>query len=176
MELWYDISIILNILMFNGEKAMFILMLLMIFYITIPMILIGVLFGIFLLQASPMRLSDLRNLLGFYRSRSTLVIIEQVVNRDLEPRIENLLSISGHYIVSHMILSYYLLLLSVFLQLLPWKSKCFPYFNEHFILANVSNAQNEEEVNNGNFYHGFYSDRNRLPFYNTKKRSECVTT
>jgi len=158
---------------------MLILTLLMTFYITIPLILIGFIFGIFLLQASPMRLSDLRNLLGFYRSHSTLVIIEQFVNRDIEPRIENLLSISGHYIVSHMILSFYLLLLSVFLQLLtsPWKSRCFPYFNEHFILANVGNAQNEEEENYGGiYYYRFYSGRSRLPFYNAKKRSECATT
>jgi hypothetical protein len=127
---------------------MMIFLLLMALYIIIPMVLMGYISGIFLLKSGPMNFSDLRKLLGLFFGIAVLwIYIKQVADESLRPIIENLFSISGHFIVSDVILSFYLLILSIIFQILinPWKlSKCFPYFLEHSIADNIRNAQIEE--------------------------------
>jgi hypothetical protein len=116
------------------------------------MVLTGYLFGIFLLKSNPMKFSDLRKLLGlFYGTPVLWIYINQVLAGSLRPITRSFFSKSGHYIVSHTILSFCLLTIAIIFQILTssWQSKCFPYFGEHFIASAVCNAQNEQ----GEYYY-----------------------
>lgn|GEM_PF-1890051 len=125
---------------------MTIVMVLMTIYIIIPMVLTGYLFGIFLLQSSPMKLSDLRKLLGlFYRAPVFWLYINQVLAGSLRPITNSFFSKSGHYIVSPTILSFCFLQITIIFQIMTsaWQSKCSSNFE--FIANAVFNARNKEE-------------------------------
>ena len=125
---------------------MTIVMVLMTIYIIIPMVLTGYLFGIFLLQSSPMKLSDLRKLLGlFYRATVFWLYINQVLAGSLRPIANNFFSKSGHYIVSSTILFFCFLQITIIFQIMTsaWQSKCSSNFE--FIANAVFNARNKEE-------------------------------
>ena len=126
---------------------MSILMVLMTIYITIPMVIIGYLFGLFLLQSNSMKVSDLRKLLGlFYGTTVFWLYSNQVLAGSLQPITSNFFSKSGHYIVSYAILAFCLLMIAIIFQILisSWQLKGSPYFGEHFIASAVCNAQNEQ--------------------------------
>ncbi|TWH48265.1 hypothetical protein Salpa_4411 [Sporomusa sp. KB1] len=123
---------------------MLIVLLFMTFYITIPLVFTGFLFGAFLFRSGSMKFADLQIILGlFFGSTILWVYTEQVVSGILRLIIENLFSLSGHYIVSEAIRSFSLLMMAIVFLILvnPWESKCFPNFPKHLT---VRNAYNEE--------------------------------
>ena len=125
-----------------------IFVLLMTLYIIVPIVLMGHISGIFLLKSGPMKISDLRRLLGLFFEITVLwIYIELVVSGSLQLLTRNLFSLSGHFMVSEAIVSFCLLIIPVIFQILinHWKLlTCFPYFLEHSITGNVRNAQSEE--------------------------------
>lgn len=127
---------------------MMVFALLMTLYITMPVILMGYISGVFLLKSGPMKFSDLQSLLGlFFEIIGLWIYVQQVVSQNLRILIENLFSLSGHFIVSEAILSFCLLVGSIVFRIVmnPWKlSVCFPYLLEHTIASNVHYAQSEE--------------------------------
>jgi hypothetical protein len=137
---------------------MIIFVLLMTLYIIIPIILMGYISGIFLLKSGPMKVFDLRRLLGLFFEITVLwIYVEQVVSGSLRLLIENLFSLSGHFMVSEAILSFCLLILSIIFYIIInlWKlSMYFPCFLEHSVSNNFRNAQIEE----GEYY--FYVEKN----------------
>ncbi|WWV70251.1 hypothetical protein SOV_15440 [Sporomusa ovata DSM 2662] len=123
---------------------MLLVLLFMTFYITIPIVFTGFLFGTFLFRSGSMKFADLQILLGLFFGITILwVYTEQVVSGILRLIIENLFSLSGHYMVSEAILSFSLLMMAIVFLILvnPWELKCFPNFSEHLT---VRNAYNEE--------------------------------
>ena len=127
---------------------MMIFVLLMILYIFIPIILMGYISGIFLLKSGPMKFSDLRRLLGLFFGIPVLwLYVEQVISGSLQFSTKNLFSLSGHFMLSEAILYFYRWMRTTIFQSIinPWNlSKSFPYFLEHSITGNGSNAQSEE--------------------------------
>ncbi|WP_371362163.1 hypothetical protein SRRS_33880 [Sporomusa rhizae] len=133
---------------------MLIVLLFMTFYITIPLVFTGYLFGACLFRSGSMMFADLQKLLGLFFGITVLwVYTEQIVNGSLRFLIENLFSLSGHYMVSEAILSFPLLMMViVFLILInPWESKYSPSFSEHLIVRNAHNEEGE---------HNFYVEKN----------------
>ena len=125
----------------------FVLSLLLAIYIIVPTIITGYVFGIFLFKSGSMKFADLRKLLGLFFSMLLIsAFIRHTIDESLRPIIENLFSLSGHYMISEAILSLYLLILLILLVLTqPWKSRCFPYIVGHFTSNDIQNAHRKEE-------------------------------
>lgn len=124
----------------------FVLSLLMAIYIIVPITITGYVFGVFLFESGPMRLADLRNLLGLFFSIALIKIFIQQSIESFHSITDNLFSLSGHYVISDAILSLYLLIFLILLiQTQPWKSRCFPCFIGHFTSNNTQNAQMKKE-------------------------------
>lgn len=131
----------------------FVLSLLMALYIIVPIVISGYVIGIFLFKSDPMRLADLRKLLGLFFSIALIgIFIQQTIDESLRLITENLFSLSGHYVIFDAILSFYLLILLIIFQILthPWKSRRFFCFVGYFISNDIQNAQRKEEKHNGN--------------------------
>ncbi|TWH46236.1 hypothetical protein Salpa_2203 [Sporomusa sp. KB1] len=129
----------------------FVLSLLMAIYIIVPIRITGYVFGVFLCKLGPMRIGDLRKLLGlFFPIVLISILIRQTIDKSLHHLTDNFFSLSGHYIISDAIFLVYLLILLILLILnQPWNSRYFlPRWA--FYLHDIQNAQRKEAEHNDN--------------------------
>lgn len=127
------------------------------FTIFVSMALIGYIVGFFLFVTGPMKFSDLRPLLGLFFACTIMLyeIIPRLIGK-CPPFTESLFSLSGHYIISAVILSVCLFALSLFSRSLVyiylWVAECFPIFTKKHIL--IAHRENKEGEHNDIFYSG----------------------